>query len=110
MRFEPVEAEPCRQPSAIFPEPRYKLVRRRHLGHLKRVGADDVNLDRVTFLEPERLDDGAGQADREAVAPFRDLHRLLRQEMIYVHLTYITTGVAAIEVPPVCEGGGCKQQ
>lgn len=42
--------------------------------HFELAFPGDPDLDLVTFLEIEGFNDGGGKADRQAVAPLRDLH------------------------------------
>src|SRR6202047_2737995 len=63
-----------RNPAAEFTQPPQKFLGRRSPLDLKHASSGDMNLYIVPFFQPERLDDGLGQADGEAVSPFGDVH------------------------------------
>jgi hypothetical protein len=74
IRFEPIETESGRKPTAEFTQPPQKFLGRRSPLYLKHTSSGDMNLYIVPFFQPERLDDGLGQTDGEAVSPFGDVH------------------------------------
>src|SRR5256885_13115117 len=75
------------QGAAQFAKPSEGLFLRAIAHHLELALPGDSDLDLVAFLEFERFDDSGGKADRQAVAPFRDLHVIASDDIHF--LVYI---------------------
>jgi hypothetical protein len=96
MGFESIELEIRGKPAAIFPESAQQFPRIGFFPDFEDTIARDLDFDFVAFLEIKRLDDGGGQANRQAVPPFCNLHRKLRSKGIYkLHCISMCLGSSA---------------
>src|SRR5258708_25084353 len=74
MRLETVELEVRGQSAAKLSQRGQQFTAAGALSYLECARSRDLDLDLVSRLETERLDDRCRKAHAEAVAPFRDLH------------------------------------
>src|SRR5687767_9726627 len=65
--------------------------------HFELPGTGDPDLDVVPFSQLQRLHDGGWKTDREAVAPLRDLHDDLRND---IHLYCISSRLGRFRLGP----------
>src|SRR5215469_17234447 len=72
-----VELEIGRERPAHLTELLHCLFLRSIAGHFEFTFAGDRNLNLVTFFKVERVDHSSGQPNRQAIAPFGHLHRIL---------------------------------
>ena len=87
IRFEAVESETLGQPTAILAQARKQLTGARRFAHCEGATARDLDLDVITLLQAERLDNRGGQSNRKAITPPGYLHR--RAPLIYMSKKYI---------------------
>jgi hypothetical protein len=74
MCFQPVEPEIGGQTAPVFPQPGQQFLRRWCPADVRRTRPHQVNLDGITFLESECLNDLLRQAHGQAVTPLGDSH------------------------------------
>jgi hypothetical protein len=74
IRLVPVEFEIGRKPTTEGAKTPQEFITPGRPRNTKLPGVCDMNFDVVAFLEPKRFDHRDRKANREAVAPFGDLH------------------------------------
>src|SRR5580704_9832909 len=77
IRLFSVKPEVSRQPTAIGAQPVQKILSAWLPRNSKLALVSNVDVNLVTFLQPQRLHHGRGKADGETVAPLGDLHENL---------------------------------
>ena len=76
IRLVPVEFEVGGETAAEGAEALQQFLPRGLAGDGEGPGIGDVDFDLVALLERKCLDDGGGESNGEAVAPFGDLHEV----------------------------------
>ncbi len=79
--LEPVELERGGKAATELAQPREELPGTGRPGHLEGLSARDLDFDLVAFFQVKGFDDGGGKANREAIAPFRDLHGIAHMDI-----------------------------
>src|SRR5262249_53125923 len=97
IRLDPVKSETGRQSTAEFAQSPHQLLRCGSPLDLERTRPCDVNVDSVAFLQPQRLDHGSRNANRQAASPFRHSHgfsEIHHRGSVVVPIKYLSTACA----------------